>query len=1048
MNTILLRTTGTLFCRLLLAKSLMKKLANFFICVSILFFCKNGFAQPPNNDFCAAIPLYLDDDCSYSFPFNNFLADTENGEPISFCFSDGINNTVWFSFIAPSSGFISINTDFAGSGLQDTQLALYELPNGDCTNLSDLVEIACNDDAFPVPVFTNFNATIPTVPVNPGQTYYVQVDSYNDGNSYDPPEGNFCIVINEITPPPNDDCASPDVYGGFGPNCVKIFSGTTVDASSQGVVDLFTCDNFGNNASVYYSFLTGTDVTEVEFNLQSGNDINVTLFTDDCQNYGIEVGGNCYTNLSGSNNPNVLFTNLIPQSTYIMVIWTDMGIESDFSFCLTRPSYTCGDSQCYDLAENYNNCPQDCPCNTSLDYFDFESGDFTSTPSGVCPEIAGGTTDPNNPGLYVPIFLLTDDVDLTGSSITTTTGTLYEGNPLIPLSNAEAVNGFMYLFLTEAEILAGGTVTITFDSDNGACSDQLSFDISMLVANSPSTSECGNCNLEIVPDYNNAICIGTAVNITTNVNNFVGPNVWVSLDGNTSLDMEDLVINTSYGLPINFTTTDITLIIYDEGQPNCAFPITITAGDYTCDNVPECTTNGETATLCRLEPQLTLDEVSCNSNGSINVPIDIGNSTGGVNFSPVEIVNGDGSEGPFSIDIDINNCQPITFTVSDESTCDLMPIVTVNSPPSVSGGIFVGTNTTDWGLQIDTQLGQCGTPQSVTGNIVVLDDGNTTGGQLTDFCEPAPPTIPDPSVCNPITGKIVLVDRGQCTFVSKVQNAEACGAIGVIVCNCQPGPAWCAASEDVLSDMAGASTGNPINIPAVFMLYEDCERLKMELNNGNNVELCIGAPANMVGCERDLTIDVCNDFTPQSCDDGDCATENDIATVGPDGNEVCACVGTPIECEGSQVFNPDTCQCEGDCEEEINGAIISYDPTCDVSGIDITIIAPDGTSITVTTSTDGSFSVPGGPFPCGDYTAAFVDASSLPVCFTTTGSTEPIVFAVDGEGAGDDGPFFFSNPEIPTLSQWGLILLTLLLMIFGALKLSAIKLRFTYSSKN
>jgi len=124
------------------------------------------------------------------------------------------------------------------------------------------------------------------------------------------------------------------------------------------------------------------------------------------------------------------------------------------------------------------------------------------------------------------------------------------------------------------------------------------------------------------------------------------------------------------------------------------------------------------------------------------------------------------------------------------------------------------------------------------------------------------------------------------------------------------------------------------------------------------------------------------------------------------------------------------------CEEEINGAIMPYDPACDVSGIDIVIMAPDGTSVTVTTGADGTFSVPGGPFPCGEYTAAFADPSILPVCFTTTGSTDPIAFTVDGEGSGDDGPFFFSNPEIPTLSQWGLISLALLMMVFGALKLT------------
>lgn len=63
---------------------------------------------------------------------------------------------------------------------------------------------------------------------------------------------------------------------------------------------------------------------------------------------------------------------------------------------------------------------------------------------------------------------------------------------------------------------------------------------------------------------------------------------------------------------------------------------------------------------------------------------------------------------------------------------------------------------------------------NVTGELVVANDGNTTNGSsLTDACTAAWPTA--------VTGKIVLIDRGTCTFISKVQNAQANGAIGVII---------------------------------------------------------------------------------------------------------------------------------------------------------------------------------------------------------------------------------------------------------------------------
>jgi len=123
----------------------------------------------------------------------------------------------------------------------------------------------------------------------------------------------------------------------------------------------------------------------------------------------------------------------------------------------------------------------------------------------------------------------------------------------------------------------------------------------------------------------------------------------------------------------------------------------------------------------------------------------------------------------------------------------------------------------------------------------------------------------------------------------------------------------------------------------------------------------------------------------------------------------------------------------GDCAEEISGAIIPSDPLCDVSGIEVTIVAPDGTSTTVITGADGTFTVPGGLYPCGDYSAEITGA--LPTCYTDASGPTTIDFVVDGDAGTADGPFFIANSNVPTLSQWGLIVLALLLMTFGSLRL-------------
>jgi hypothetical protein len=63
-----------------------------------------------------------------------------------------------------------------------------------------------------------------------------------------------------------------------------------------------------------------------------------------------------------------------------------------------------------------------------------------------------------------------------------------------------------------------------------------------------------------------------------------------------------------------------------------------------------------------------------------------------------------------------------------------------------------------------------------TSEVVVANDGSTsgTGGSLTDACQP---------LVDNVTGLIVLVDRGACTFKLKTLNAQNAGAVGVIVAN-------------------------------------------------------------------------------------------------------------------------------------------------------------------------------------------------------------------------------------------------------------------------
>jgi len=137
--------------------------------------------------------------------------------------------------------------------------------------------------------------------------------------------------------------------------------------------------------------------------------------------------------------------------------------------------------------------------------------------------------------------------------------------------------------------------------------------------------------------------------------------------------------------------------------------------------------------------------------------------------------------------------------------------------------------------------------------------------------------------------------------------------------------------------------------------------------------------------------------------------------------------------------NCDDGSCMGvTCEDMITGSVITEETGCPPENIEVTIYDATGAVVgTATTDANGDYALMG-VFQCGDYTAELTD--NVPPCYSDSGGTSgPIGFTVNGDGVAD-GADFNENPQVPTLSQWGLIILTLLLMNFGALSLSSRRL--------
>lgn len=147
-----------------------------------------------------------------------------------------------------------------------------------------------------------------------------------------------------------------------------------------------------------------------------------------------------------------------------------------------------------------------------------------------------------------------------------------------------------------------------------------------------------------------------------------------------------------------------------------------------------------------------------------------------------------------------------TFSVAQDGTLPRMSMfewnvsggngLQVNSPASVAGAYTTTGSTFAAGIPAG----------GITGNMVLVNDGT---GSPTEGCN----ALINAAAVN---GNIAMVDRGNCTFATKVENAQNAGATACVVCN----------------NVAGApitmngTASIPITIPAVMISQADCNLLK------------------------------------------------------------------------------------------------------------------------------------------------------------------------------------------------------------------------------
>lgn len=133
-------------------------------------------------------------------------------------------------------------------------------------------------------------------------------------------------------------------------------------------------------------------------------------------------------------------------------------------------------------------------------------------------------------------------------------------------------------------------------------------------------------------------------------------------------------------------------------------------------------------------------------------------------------------------------------------------ILTVNAPQQVAG-VFYAQAAVGWGAPITT------TP--VSGEVIITDDGS---GNPTWGCNP---------ILNNVSGKVALIDRGDCTFGEKALSAQNAGAKACIICN----------FLNTTSAMGPGTVGNQVTIPVVSVSKSDCDAIRQFAGQGLNITL-------------------------------------------------------------------------------------------------------------------------------------------------------------------------------------------------------------------
>lgn len=401
--------------------------------------CVGTPPPPPANDECSgaiSLPVNPDMTCTNVVAGSTTSALTSTSAPAPSCGAAGINDDVWFSFVATSAQHNVTLSNVTGS-VTDMAMALY---SGACGTLS---EIMCSDPN-----------SMTTGGLTPGNTYYVRVWTWSStvGSS-----ANFDICVGTPPPPPaNDECSgainvpvNPDT------NCGVVVRGSTQSTTQSTGVPLPACANAGLNDDVWFSFVaTATQHLVSLTNFGAGtSDMVMAMYQ------GTSCGA--LTPMNCSDPETMIVGGLNIGETYYIRVWTWSSTSStfgEFDICIgTLPPPQQFDEPCGALLLTVN---ENGECNFET-FSNISASGSNGVPAPGCAGYQGGDV----------WFKLV--VPCTGTvNINTTTGTVTDGGmaiytgtcdnlTLLECDDDDSPNGFMPM-INAVGLTPGDTLYIRF----------------------------------------------------------------------------------------------------------------------------------------------------------------------------------------------------------------------------------------------------------------------------------------------------------------------------------------------------------------------------------------------------------------------------------------------------------------------------------------------------------------------------------------------------------------------------------------------------------